>query len=65
MKFYEIAFSDLENLPFVADVRFYPSFLIFKKGKLVDFLEADNDDHAAAYTSLDGFQNWLTGQVIL
>ena len=49
MKFYEIAFSDLENLPFVAGVRFYPSFLIFKKGKLVDFLEADNDDHAAAY----------------
>lgn len=65
MKFYEIAFSDLENLPFVADVRFYPSFLIFKKGKLVGFLEADNDDHAAAYTSLDGFQTWLTEQAIL
>lgn len=63
--FYEIAFSDLKNLPFAEDVRFYPSFLIFKDGKLVDFLEADSDDDASAYTSLDGFTTWFTKQVLL
>lgn len=64
MRFYEIAFSDLKELPFASEVRFYPSFLIFKRGKLVDFLEADNDDDASAYTSLDGFKAWLSKQVI-
>lgn len=65
MRFYEIAFSDLKELSFASEVRFYPSFLIFKQGKLVDFLEADNDDDASAYTSLDGFKAWLSKQVIL
>jgi len=64
MRFYEIAFSDLKELPFASEVRFYPSFLIFKQGKLVDFLEADSDDDASAYTSLDGFKAWLSKQVI-
>lgn len=64
MRFYEIAFSDLKELSFASEVRFYPSFLIFKQGKLVDFLEADNDDDASAYTSLDGFKAWLSKQII-
>lgn len=65
IQIYEIAFSDLKDLSFASEVRFYPSFLISKQGKLVDFLEADNDDDAAAYTSLDGFKTWFTEQVIL
>lgn len=65
MKFYEIAFSDLKNLPFAKGVRFYPSFLVFKNGQLVDFLEADSDEDASAYTSLDGFETWFTKQIIL
>ena len=65
MKFYEIAFSDLKNLSFAENVRFYPSFLIFEKGKLVDLLEADSDDDAGAYTSLDDFETWFTKQVTL
>lgn len=65
MRFYEIAFSDLKDLSFAKDIRFYPSFLIFKKGKLIDFLEADNDEDASAYTSLDGFMTWFTKQVVL
>lgn len=63
--FYEIAFSDLKSLSFAEEVRFYPSFLIFKNGQLVDFLEADNDEDAAAYTSVDGFETWFTKNVIL
>ncbi len=62
---YEIAFSDLKTLPIADEVRFYPSFLIFKNGKLVDFLEADSDEDAGAYTSLDGFTTWFTKQVVL
>lgn len=62
---YEIAFSDLKTLPVADEVRFYPSFLIFKNGKLVNFLEADSNDDASAYTSLDGFITWFTQQVIL
>lgn len=65
IKFYEIAFSDLKTLSVAEKVRFYPSFLIFKNGRLVDFLEADDDEDASAYTSLDGFQTWFSKQVIL
>lgn len=65
MQFYEIAFSDLKELPLAENVRFYPSFLIFKNGALVDFLEADSDEDASAYISLDGFETWIAKQVIL
>lgn len=63
LKFYEISFSTLKDSQVIPDLHFYPSFVIFHDGKVVDFLEANSDEDAAAYTSADGFSDWFTHYV--
>lgn len=65
LKFYEISFSTLKDSEIIPDLRFYPSFVIFHGGKVVDFLEANSDEDADAYTSADGFTNWFANYVEL
>lgn len=59
LKFYEISFSTLKDSNIIPDLRFYPSFVIFHDGKVVDFLAADSDEDSAAYTSVAGFESWF------
>ena len=60
---YKIKFSEIyENVNFL---KFYPSFIIYKKGKMVDFLEADKDSDLKYYQSVDGFTEWFTKYVKL
>lgn len=63
--FYKIAFSDIDNTNIGKSVKYYPSFLIYNKGKLVDFLEANKDEDIDYYTSKDGFQKWFSKYVKL
>ena len=63
MSIYKIKFSDIyEHTDFL---KFYPSFIIYKNGKMVDFLEADKDKDLKYYQSVDGFKEWFTKYVIL
>ena len=63
MSIYKIKFSDIyEHTDFL---KFYPSFIIYKNGKMVDFLEADKDKDLKYYQSVDGFSEWFTKYVIL
>ena len=60
---YKIKFSDIyEHTDFL---KFYPSFIIYRNGKMVDFLEADKDKDLKYYQSVDGFSEWFTKYVIL
>lgn len=65
LRFYEISFSNLKDSDIITELRFYPSFAIFHNGKVVDFLEANSDVDAPAYTSVDGFTDWFTKYVKL
>ena len=63
MSIYKIKFSDIyEHTDFL---KFYPSFIIYRNGKMVDFLEADKDKDLKYYQSVDGFSEWFTKYVIL
>ena len=63
MSIYKIKFSDIyEHTDFL---KFYPSFIIYKNGKMVDFLEADKDKDLKYYQSVNGFKEWFTKYVIL
>ncbi len=63
LKFYQIGFSDLKNSGLVSELRFYPTFVIFRDGKVVDFLKADSGDDMSAFTSLEGFIEWFNKYV--
>lgn len=59
LKFYEISFSSIKDAGIIPGLRFYPSFVLFHDGEVVDFLEANSDEDASAYTSTIGFTNWF------
>ena len=65
LKFYEISFSTLKDSHIIPELRFYPSFVTFRDGKVIDFLEANSDEDADAYISADGFTNWFSDYVKL
>lgn len=62
---YKIAFSNIKNIELGKKIKYYPSFIIFNKGKIIDFLEADKDEDVDFYTSKEGFERWFTKYVKL
>lgn len=62
---YEIAFSKLAQTTIGDRIPYYPSFAIFKKGKLVDFLQSDQDEDTAKYQNKADFLDWLTSYVAI
>lgn len=62
---YKLAYSNIKDTTLVKTIKYYPSFIIYHKGKIVDYLEADKDKDVAAYTTKDGFKEWFTKYVKL
>lgn len=56
---YKIAFSSIKDTDIGKFVKYYPSFIIYHEGKMVDFLEANKDEDVNYYVSVDGFKNWF------
>lgn len=62
---YKIAFSKIKDTKIGESIKYYPSFIIYNKGKMVDFLEANKDEDVNYYTSKKGFESWFTKYVKL
>lgn len=62
---YKIAFSNIKDTKLGKKIKYYPSFAIYNKGKMVDFLEANKDEDIDYYTSKKGFESWFTKYVKL
>lgn len=60
LSIYKIAFSNIKNTNVGANIKYYPSFIIYNKGKVVDYLEANKDEDIDFYTSKEGFTKWFT-----
>ena len=57
---YKITFSNIKNTKIGETIKYYPSFIIYNKGKMVDFLEANKDEDIKYYTSKKEFESWFT-----
>lgn len=62
---YKIAFSNIKDTDIGKSIKYYPSFIIYNKGKMIDFLEANKDEDIIHYSSKDGFESWFTKYVKL
>lgn len=63
ISFKKIAFSKIkEETKFL---KYYPSFILYKEGKMIDFLEADKEEDLNVYQSKEEFESWLTKYVKL
>lgn len=65
LSFYKISFSNIKNTSIEKYLKYSPSFIIYKKGKMIDFLEADKNEDIEYYKTADGFTNWFTKYVKL
>lgn len=65
MFFYKIPFSQFKESKYGEKIKYYPSFVIFNKGEIVDFLESDKDEDTEAFTTLEGFAKWISKHVVL
>lgn len=61
----EIMFDDYKNTKFYKKVKYAPSVLIVKDGKIIDYLDAEDDDDLNKYQDVDTFENWLKKYIIL
>ena len=60
---YKMSFTDMKKTSLKDTVKFYPSFIIFKDGEVVDFLDADSDEDTKKYKELDAFKEWFESYV--
>lgn len=65
LSIYKLAFSNVENKELKKKVKYYPSVVIYKDGKIVAYLEANRNDDIKYYESKDGFREWLSKYVML
>lgn len=61
---YKIAYSNIKDTKIGKTIKYYPSFIIYHNGKIVDFLEANKEEDVEYYTSKEGFKSWFLKYVI-
>lgn len=62
---YKIPFSSIKDTEISKYVKYYPSFVLYNKGKMIDYLEADKDEDLKYYSSKESFKDWFTKYVNL
>ena len=59
LRIYKIMFADARKTSMYDNVKYYPSFVIVKKGKIVSWLKADADEDVERYKDKTALSNWL------
>ena len=61
----KIAFSEIKDTNIEEKIKYYPSFLIYHKGKLIDYLRTDEEKDTKIFQNAIDFENWLKEYIIL
>ena len=56
---YALSYKDMKNTILKDDIKFYPSLALYNDGKLIDFLDAQDDNDTNAYKDVDGLSVWF------
>ena len=65
MNFYKVAFSSIKGTDLGKRIKYYPSFIIYKDGKIVDYLEADKNEDTNKYKDINEFTSWISSYINL
>lgn len=65
LTYYTIAFSEIKDSKTFEYIKYYPSFIIFKDGKMVDFLDAESNEDTEKYKKSSEFSKWFKTYVKL
>ena len=62
---YKMAFSDMKKTSLYEKVKYYPSFVIFRNGEIVDYLDPNSDSDTSCFQSSKAFNYWFLSYVLL
>ena len=65
MKLYKVSLLNIKGTKMEQEIRYSPSVVIYKEGKIVAYLNAISDDDMKYYESSDNFKEWFTKYVNL
>ncbi len=65
LTFYSTEIANAQKTELNDKIKFAPSFVIYKEGKLVAYLDAESDKDKDYYKSVDNFKEWLTKYINL
>lgn len=62
---YTMSFTEMKNTELKKDIKYYPSFVVYQKGKMVAYLDANAEEDAEYYKDVENFKSWITKYIIL
>lgn len=65
MKLYAIGYDKLKDNEITNTIKYAPSVIIFKEGKIVSYLDANSDDDYDRYQNKKEFKSWLAKYIYL
>lgn len=60
-----ISILDTDGTNVENKVKFAPSFMVYKDGKVVDLLDSNSDEDLSYFKSAESFKNWLEKYIYL
>ena len=63
--FYKMTQTKMKESKLGETLKYYPSLVIVKDGKVVDYLDANSSDDTRYYQNAENFNNWFTTYVEL
>lgn len=63
--FLSLPFDEFKNTYLYKEVKYGPSIIIVKKGKVVAYLDANNDDDLEKYQDVDIFEQWISKYIYI
>lgn len=61
--FLKMPFEDFKKIDFYETVRYAPSIIIVKEGKIEEFLDAESDEDLDRYQDTTAFEEWMNKYV--
>ena len=62
---YSSQIKDAKQTEIGDKIKYAPSFVVFKEGKVVAYLDAESNDDKSVYETVDNFKTWLTKYINL
>lgn len=61
----QITFEDFKDTKYYKKVKYAPSIIIIKNGKVISYLDANSDNDLSKYQDENDFENWLSKYIYL
>lgn len=62
---YKMPYSLVKDTPLIDTIKYYPSFVIFKNGKVVIYLDANSNEDIKYYQDINEFTKWCSEYVVI